>query len=574
MDHKGHRSLIIQKDFSCSGPESSVIEIKEPSRNPSKTNNSNNGKMSENKTAHDVSKDNSKAEDKSKKQNDKKSQENVISSARSHKPTPYRRSQSQYSDFFEQQRHSMFLQSYAFGTFNANSGASRNSTSNKSSSTENNDLPSVGMAEELSSSFPRTRVYSEVAHRGDVKDKVSFKPTTGRSPGAMRRHASSSLLFNKRFSNERAASQDMIGSCHIKVESQPGFLLYPDDYKDDDLSCSHAVSGMMQVRVLKATNLSFTDKKRTKKIYCAIEVDFERKAFTTTKKASKNLNWDEVFEIEIQHGREMTLMCSSSNKEFDKPVGRASFYLKPLVRRGQTHQMIIRLKPEGLLYAELEFTELKTLLKRAPSGKQTGVFGFNLSVTSELEHSSIPVIVRKCVEEIEKRGIDSVGLYRISGNARRKEQLRAQFDENSTTVDITTANSPDINVIAGILKDYLRELPEPLITDKMSQDLILGVQDNIQDKDPEIERKFLSRLLSELPDTNRNTLVYILNHLCRVINNESNRMDCRSLSVCLAPVLQCSPKNLSESKDLLNLKMYLKTVEILLEMWNRLEGPE
>ncbi|XP_031549509.1 uncharacterized protein LOC116287036 [Actinia tenebrosa] len=552
-----------QNASSLSEAGSSKIETKAPDKPAlGKTDNSNNN----NKLDH-VQNDNKdpKNEDGSKNEtNDKaKTQEHLKTGARAVKPTPYRRSQSQYSDFFEQQRHSMFLHSYAFGTLKATSQASRNAI--KAHSTESYDIPSE--AEDLSSTFPRKRVFSEVTAGRSVqeKEKIRFRLPTGRSPGAMRRHASSSLLFSKSSSIDSATGKD------IKLETQPGFLLYPDDYKDEDLSCSHAVSGMMKVRVIKATNLYFNDKKQTKKIYCAIEVDFERKAFTAAKKATKNPNWDEVFDIEIQHGREMTLMCCSSNKEFDKHVGRSSFYLTPLVRRGQIHQMIIRLKPEGLLYAELEFTELKTLLKRAPSGKQTGVFGFNISVTSETERSSIPHIVRKCVEEIEKRGIQSVGLYRISGNARRKEQLRTQFDEDSTHVDISTDNCPDVNVITGILKDYLRELPEPLITDKMSQDLILGVQDNIQEKSPDMQKKFLSKLLSELPNSNRNTLIYILNHLCRVINEEQNKMDCKSLSVCVAPVLQCSPKNLSESKDLLNLKMYLTTVEVLLDMWNRLE---
>lgn len=563
---QGPRSPSIQKQSryqnasSLSEGGSSQTETKAADRPvPSKTDDNNNSKSEKNNDSK-----HSKTENGSKTQNDKKTQEHVKSDTRVAKPTPYRRSQSQYSDFFEQQRHSMFLHSYALGTLKANSEASRNAI--KAHSTENYDIPSE--TEDLTSTFPRKRVFSEVVPGRSIqeKEKTRFKPPSGRSPGAMRRHASSSLLFSKSSSIDSANVKD------IKLDTQPGFLLYPDDYKDEDLSCSLAVSGMMQVRVIKAASLYFNDKKQTKKIYCAIEVDFERKAFTAAKKATKNPNWDEVFDIEIQHGREMTLMCCSSNKEFDKPVGRASFYLTPLVRRGKTHQMIIRLKPEGLLHAELEFTELKTLLKRAPSGKQTGVFGFKLSVTSESERSTIPHIVRKCVEEIEKRGIQSVGLYRISGNARRKDQLRAQFDKDSTTVDISADNCPDINVITGILKDYLRELPEPLITDKMSQDLILGVQDNIQDKSPDMEKKFLSRLLSELPNSNRNTLIYILNHLCRVINDEQNKMDCRSLSVCVAPVLQCSPKNLSESKDLLNLKMYLKTVEVLLDMWNSLEA--
>ncbi|EDO38242.1 predicted protein, partial [Nematostella vectensis] len=190
------------------------------------------------------------------------------------------------------------------------------------------------------------------------------------------------------------------------------------------------------------------------------------------------------------------------------------------------------------VHVELEFTELKTLLKRVQSSKKSGVFGFRLNVTSELEQSSVPLLVRKCVLEIEKRGLESVGLYRISGNARRKKELRGFFDENSEAVDISEENCPDINVITGILKDYLRELPEPLITEKMTEGLRKAAKNEIQDKKVDEQKQVMSELLSGLPDPNRHTLVFILNHLRHVMEKkEFNKMDARNLSVCLAPVM-------------------------------------
>jgi RhoGAP domain len=41
---------------------------------------------------------------------------------------------------------------------------------------------------------------------------------------------------------------------------------------------------------------------------------------------------------------------------------------------------------------------------------------------------------------------------------------REAFERNSRAVELSPDHVPDINVITGVLKDYLRELPEPLFT--------------------------------------------------------------------------------------------------------------
>lgn len=44
------------------------------------------------------------------------------------------------------------------------------------------------------------------------------------------------------------------------------------------------------------------------------------------------------------------------------------------------------------------------------------------------ERSKVPYIVRQCIEEVEKRGIEEVGIYRISGVATDIQTLKAVFD--------------------------------------------------------------------------------------------------------------------------------------------------
>jgi hypothetical protein len=41
--------------------------------------------------------------------------------------------------------------------------------------------------------------------------------------------------------------------------------------------------------------------------------------------------------------------------------------------------------------------------------------------------------------------------------------LRAQFNENTREADITERPVLDVNLLTGLAKDFLRELPEPLV---------------------------------------------------------------------------------------------------------------
>lgn len=51
----------------------------------------------------------------------------------------------------------------------------------------------------------------------------------------------------------------------------------------------------------------------------------------------------------------------------------------------------------------------------------------------------MPYIVRQCIEEVEKRGIDEVGIYRISGVATDIQALKLAFDTSKNTLSLFDA---------------------------------------------------------------------------------------------------------------------------------------
>lgn len=62
-----------------------------------------------------------------------------------------------------------------------------------------------------------------------------------------------------------------------------------------------------------------------------------------------------------------------------------------------------------------------------PRGPQ-GIFAHASAFRARRERSKVPYIVRQCIEEVEKRGIEEVGIYRISGVATDIQALKAVFD--------------------------------------------------------------------------------------------------------------------------------------------------
>ena len=60
---------------------------------------------------------------------------------------------------------------------------------------------------------------------------------------------------------------------------------------------------------------------------------------------------------------------------------------------------------------------------RAPADD---IFGVPL-VEMMVDDQALPSIATTCMRAIEKRGLDSVGIYRVSGMKRETERLRMHF---------------------------------------------------------------------------------------------------------------------------------------------------
>nr|XP_054399590.1 breakpoint cluster region protein-like [Pongo abelii] len=119
----------------------------------------------------------------------------------------------------------------------------------------------------------------------------------------------------------------------------------------------------------------------------------------------------------------------------------------------------------------VKFNSREFSLKRMPSRKQTGVFGVKIAVVTKRERSKVPYIMCQCVEH---RGMEEVGIYRVSRVATDIQSLKAAFDVNNKDVSVMMSEM-DVNTIAGTLKLYFRELPGPLFTDEFYPNFAEGI---------------------------------------------------------------------------------------------------
>lgn len=78
-------------------------------------------------------------------------------------------------------------------------------------------------------------------------------------------------------------------------------------------------------------------------------------------------------------------------------------------------------------------------------------------------HVFVAPILLKCIGLLEERGLDTPGIFRVPGSAKRIEVLKKAFESDPYNVPKLDYAQFNVHDVAGVLKMYLRELPEPLL---------------------------------------------------------------------------------------------------------------
>ncbi|XP_060887693.1 rho GTPase-activating protein 36 isoform X1 [Labrus mixtus] len=178
-------------------------------------------------------------------------------------------------------------------------------------------------------------------------------------------------------------------------------------------------------------------------------------------------------------------------------------------------------------------------LKKKPGGSSEGKTQTKLSLNPI--YRQVPRVLERCCSHIETHGLQTVGIFRVGSSKKRVRQLREDFDVG---VDVQLDEEQSVHDVAALLKEFLRDMPDPLLSRELypaflHADLLRG-SDQLQ---------FLQHLLYLLPPCNCDTLLRLLSLLHTVqsyaqdsigTNDEEicgNKMTAANLAVIFGPNL-------------------------------------
>ncbi|KAL6945388.1 hypothetical protein ACO0QE_002840 [Hanseniaspora vineae] len=164
------------------------------------------------------------------------------------------------------------------------------------------------------------------------------------------------------------------------------------------------------------------------------------------------------------------------------------------------------------------------------------IFGVPLEDLCEREGVLVPAVVTRLLEEIELRGLDEVGLYRVPGSVGSINSLKQAFDtygaENNNNFTLEDDRWFEINAIAGCFKLFLRDLPESLLTESRLDDFISVMAQYKIDDNKELMENNIRNLLKQIPMCNYHVMKRLFQHLNRVHSHfENNKMDATNLAI-------------------------------------------
>eukprot|EP00105_Crassostrea_gigas_P014982 XP_011431846.1 PREDICTED: uncharacterized protein LOC105331398 isoform X1 [Crassostrea gigas] len=245
---------------------------------------------------------------------------------------------------------------------------------------------------------------------------------------------------------------------------------------------------------------------------------------------------------------------------------------KPFVKAGSLDDLEEAEGEAVLLGLPSTEVDLQALLKRQNKRRNT-TFGVDFQEQVEKSRSAIPSIVTKCLTEIEKRGIMIKGIYRMSGVKSKVESLCSKFEKDPDSVNLDDEHP---NVISNVLKLYLRQLPEPLLSFKLYSSFIQVAKDNmgnVLNEEDTVNK--LGDLASQLPYSNFKTCAMLIHHLSRIASySSSNQMTASNLGIVFGPTLLRPLEGTGSLASLVDTPHQTRTVELLIINVKEIFGPE
>ena len=273
-------------------------------------------------------------------------------------------------------------------------------------------------------------------------------------------------------------------------------------------------------------------------VFIVVEVDsyghYFRKVKTRTIEKSIEPTWNDEFIIELEGSENVRILAYEDSKTGGLQLrGKATLELSRSWLGGNYNEQRISMN-DLVLTCQTKYLAWEQTIRRVPAAKPTGLFKTSISQTTKKEKRAIPFIITSTVREVERRGVGEVGIYRVSGSATDMARLKRAYESNPYEAE-QLLKECDVHAVAGILKQYLRDLPESIFTSEAYSKFLEAY--SISDGDQ--RSKAYLQLFSQLPQNpNQACIVFLIEHLVRVASMEAhNKMSHHNLATVFGPTM-------------------------------------
>ncbi|CAH1112463.1 unnamed protein product [Psylliodes chrysocephalus] len=158
------------------------------------------------------------------------------------------------------------------------------------------------------------------------------------------------------------------------------------------------------------------------------------------------------------------------------------------------------------------------------------VFGTSLKEHLRITNKRIAYPLEICISALTEYGMSEEGLFRVAASTSKVKRLKASIDSGCFSHLIPEYR--DVHILSSLLKLYLRELPEPLLTYHLHKDWLDAGQV------PESHRLEVVRdIIQRLPQENRDNLAYLFQFLSKLAKHPENKMTASNIAIVLSPNL-------------------------------------
>uniref|UniRef100_A0A671RFH2 Rho GTPase-activating protein 17 n=1 Tax=Sinocyclocheilus anshuiensis TaxID=1608454 RepID=A0A671RFH2_9TELE len=206
---------------------------------------------------------------------------------------------------------------------------------------------------------------------------------------------------------------------------------------------------------------------------------------------------------------------------FSKEADYARYYVMLLEAQADHHRKSLTL---------LE-SVLPTIQAQQDSWTEKPAFGTALDEHLKRSSREIALPIEACVMMLLETGMKEEGLFRIAAGASKLKKLKAALDCSTSQLEEFYS---DPHAVAGALKSYLRELPEPLMTYQLYDEWIQA--SNAPDPDKRLQALWVT--CDQLPKNNKANFRYLIKFLAKLAQeSDVNKMTPSNIAIVLGPNL-------------------------------------